>query len=376
MRGITMAVASSRLHEEAHMSREWPLEGHFKCGGQSLLVTADCLGQEFASRTANYDLKISLPQPDTRPRHASLRPPQWTYGPIDEDEDWDEDEDREFWGFLLPDDATLLMRAFFKAANLPVDDVDVPPEDYQARVLRCRFCTSLTASTDEEFDAAAQVFVIELEDWWRRFTSWVSILTSQDFVQLGGHSGMIFIKDWDVETWTTDADGQRAREKSRGYSTTGQIEPTPLELHDLQACVTATGNQGAPPTEWMLIRDARSLLNTRHNRRAVIDAATAAELAMTTLIDKYLATANTDEMVKKALDERYRALEGRTRLLRDLRKGLLSKRLDEDLIKPRNHAAHRGHSLTDEQAQRAVDMATAIVEEAYPLASLLPTPTT
>jgi len=93
---------------------------------------------------------------------------------------------------------------------------------------------------------------------------------------------------------------------------------------------------------------------------------------MTTLIDKLLANANTDETLKKALMERYRALEGRAALLR-LRSGLLSDQLRRDLIEPRNRAAHGGQSLTDEQAQAAVTMATDIVQEAYPLADLLPT---
>jgi hypothetical protein len=117
-------------------------------------------------------------------------------------------------------------------------------------------------------------------------------------------------------------------------------------------------------------------LNGGQNRRAVIDAATAAEVAMTTLIDKYLATANTDESVRTALRKRFRALEGRTELLKNLRSGLLPPRLQRDLIDPRNDATHGGHSLTDEQAQTAVDMAVDIVEEAYPLASLLPAQTT
>ena len=48
------------------MSKEWPLEGHFACGGQGLLVTPDCsLGREFTSRTANHDLIIGLPQLQT-----------------------------------------------------------------------------------------------------------------------------------------------------------------------------------------------------------------------------------------------------------------------------------------------------------------------
>jgi len=347
------------------MPKEWPLEGHFECGGQGgLLVTPDCLGREFTSRTANHDLIIGMPQLDTRPKHGSLRAPQWTYGDQDEDEDWDEDEDREFWGFMLPEIMGILLSLFSGST--------VPEGGEAAHVLRCRFYTSLTASTDEEFDAAADDFAHELEDWWTRFTSWVSILTSQDFLRLGGQAGLMTNKNWQVETWTSNADGQRARDESRGYKKGNRIQTSPLEVNDLQACVTATGNQGAPPAEWLFIRDARSLLNGGENRRAVIEAATAAELAMATLINQYFATANTDELVRTALTERYRALEGRTQLLTRLRSGL-PKRLEHDLIKPRNSATHAGHPLTDEQALTAVDMAVTVVEAAYPLASLLPT---
>lgn len=93
---------------------------------------------------------------------------------------------------------------------------------------------------------------------------------------------------------------------------------------------------------------------------------------MTALIDRYLITANTDEPVRKALAKKYNALEGRSQLLRRLRPGLLSDQLQRDLIEPRNHATHGGRALTDAQAQTAVEMATDIVDEAHPLASLLP----
>jgi hypothetical protein len=67
------------------MSKEWPLEGYFVCGGggTGVLMTADCLGREFTSRTANYDLIIGLPQLEARWR-VQVLPPQWTYGPISE----------------------------------------------------------------------------------------------------------------------------------------------------------------------------------------------------------------------------------------------------------------------------------------------------
>ena len=84
-------------------------------------VTPDCLGQQFTSRTANYDLIIGLPQPGTDQRPDSLRPPLWTYGPLDEDED--EDEHGISWGVMLPETTMLVLAALFHAANLPVDDL-------------------------------------------------------------------------------------------------------------------------------------------------------------------------------------------------------------------------------------------------------------
>src|SRR5271156_4076206 len=67
------------------MSKEWPLEGYFVCGGggQAMVMRMDCLGREFTSRTANYDFTIGLPQLDTVQQR--VLPPQWTYGPRDED---------------------------------------------------------------------------------------------------------------------------------------------------------------------------------------------------------------------------------------------------------------------------------------------------
>jgi hypothetical protein len=338
------------------MSKELPLEGYFACGGdggRGLFMTPDCLGRDFTSRTANYDLIIGLPQLDTflKPPGKVL-PPQWTYGPPDagsRERVNDRDRDPFFWG---------------RCVGYHIGRINV-------HIFRCRFSTSLTVSTAEEFDAAVEDFLSELEDWWTRFTSWVGILTSQDFVVLGGYPGAV-TRAGSVSIWTSDS---QQRVEMRYPTRDHRIKISPLELHDLKACVTATGNQGVPPAEWLFIRDARSHLDAGQNRRAVIDAATAAEIAMTTLIDKYLATANTDELVRTALTERYKALEGRTQLLKRLRSEL-PKRLQHDLIEPRNDATHAGYPLTDAQARTAVDMAVDVVAAAYPLSSLLPTQTT
>jgi hypothetical protein len=144
------------------MSNRWPLEGDFPCGGSGLCVTADCLGREFTSRTANHDLTIGLPQLDTV--QLALLPPQWTYCPNAESESFDE------------------MRGTFWGLALDARDAAV--------IERFRFYTSLTVSTGKEFDAAAEDFLDdELGEWWTRFTSWVGILTSQDLADMQGLAG-------------------------------------------------------------------------------------------------------------------------------------------------------------------------------------------
>jgi hypothetical protein len=173
------------------MAKEWPLEGHFVVGGSGLYVKTDCLGHTFTSHTAGYDLTIGLPRVDTRPDpippeirrrlgepaipNMELIPPAWAYGPTDEGERAEEEQISPAWGGVLNDGRA----------------EKVYPESARdsAVVYRCRFYTTLTASDGEEFEAAAEGFLSELDDWWTRFTSWVGILTSQDFVGLGGHPG-------------------------------------------------------------------------------------------------------------------------------------------------------------------------------------------
>lgn len=350
-----------------------PFEGHFVVGGSGLYVTTGCLGQTVDSHTAGYDLTIGLPQVDRTPDpfpaeirsqlnepHVprwDLMPPIWTYGPRNSMERQEEEHMMDpVWGGVLDDGSAKV----------------VYPETTRdsAVVLRCRFATTLTTTDDEEFEEAAQRFLGELDEFWSRFTSWVGILTGQDFVGLGGDSsGLTHTRP--LFTWTGDEDGQRVDMRWRYFPPPiGGIPQRQLRLDELQTCASIAGNQ-APPAEWLLIRDARSLLRAGQNRRAIIDAGTAAEVAMTTLIDRYLVADGVTEPVRKALADKYRALEGRESLIRILRPGVLSDQMKRDLIHPRNRATHAGREYTGAEAEAAVEMATTIVEAAHPFAGLL-----
>lgn len=361
----------SYCDDDGMAGNAWPFEGHFVVGGSGLYVTTDCLGRTLDSRTASYDLTIGLPQVDRTPDpyppeikrqlnmpdipRWDLLPPAWTYGPRNSSERAEEESMMDpVWGGVLDDGRA----------------TGVYPESAKgnAVVLRCRFATTLKAADDQDFEATAQRFLGELDDFWTRFTSWVGILTGQDFVGLGGDPGGL-TRTRPLYTWTADQNEQRADMNWRYFPPPNRgIPQRQLRLDELQMCAATAGNE-SPPAEWLLIRDARSLLGAGQNRRAIIDAATAAEVAMTALIDRHLAA--TDGPVRRALAEKYRALEGRESLLRLLKPGLLSDQLKRDLIYPRNRATHAGREFTDVQAEAAVSMATSIVERAHPLDSLL-----
>ncbi|WP_203457401.1 hypothetical protein, partial [Mycolicibacterium sp. CBMA 361] len=92
--------------------------------------------------------------------------------------------------------------------------------------------------------------------------------------------------------------------------------------------------------------------------------------AMTELLDQHLAV--TETKLRDALVERSRTLEGRAKMLKDLGIGTVPTTFKEHLQMPRNKAAHGGHRLSLEGANKALAVASNLVEQAEPLLSLLP----
>jgi hypothetical protein len=93
---------------------------------------------------------------------------------------------------------------------------------------------------------------------------------------------------------------------------------------------------------WTLLRDARALQNADQLRRAVIDAATAAELAATKRIDDLLAK-ETDPHRRQTLSEA-KTLGGKARALRDVGDEL-PENFKTDLVDKRNDAVHEGREV-------------------------------
>jgi hypothetical protein len=103
----------------------------------------------------------------------------------------------------------------------------------------------------------------------------------------------------------------------------------------------------------------------------VIDAATAAELAILVQIRRRLQILDTAE--RDALLYGYNGimeLDGLWRRLGGPTPWGKRERVMDRLAGPRNRASHEGKSPSPEIAQRAIDLATEVVESVIPLANL------
>jgi hypothetical protein len=138
-----------------------------------------------------------------------------------------------------------------------------------------------------------------------------------------------------------------------------------LDPSQLQKVMDLVGNDLCPETEWLFIRDARSLLRAGDYRRAVIDAGSAAELALTELLRRRLASV--DPVIRDTLLDRNRGLDRRAMLTRDLNAGIVLNTFAENLNRPRTRATHGKEPIEAAEARAAVDEAAAIVAQAYPL---------
>jgi HEPN domain-containing protein len=141
-----------------------------------------------------------------------------------------------------------------------------------------------------------------------------------------------------------------------------------LDRDQLQRAMDLAGRTARPPAEWLFIRDARSLLRAGEYRRAVIDAATAAELTLTALLDRHFSAKSTDAAISEALLDRSQTLGGRCKLVNELIPGKVPARFQQEVTEPRNLAAHTGNMLTRQTGEAAVAKATELVEVVYPRA--------
>ena len=332
------------MTEELSLGSLWPLEGAFRCG-DGFLAAPECLGQTFHSRTASHAVSMTLPRFEAG---ALIRPP-WRY--VREGEDRVPAEADDHWGSV--------------AGSKAADGLKY------AHVLHCVVHSEVMAIDNESFKAVATRFGDELADWWTLVCDWLDVLTLQDFAGLGRAQRSIL--DDSIQLWSGDSNGIRCAGVNYQVMGAGVNWAEVLDKQQLQVALDLAASDSSPHIEWLLLRDARSLLNAREYRRAVIDACTAAELSVTALIDRLFDLSGTRQEERARQFAKYHGLAKLIELHNRFKAGKLPKRLYQEVGAPRNKAAHVGAMLNEADARTAISKAAEVVAMAFPLGLIAPT---
>ena len=127
-----------------------------------------------------------------------------------------------------------------------------------------------------------------------------------------------------------------------------------------QACSRA--GAGAPvPAMHAFLRDARVVLVQGRHRAAVLEASTAAELALRELFDVRLQSL--DSAIADALESNAREMGRLVQLLRKLGNVPLPQNIETELLHVRNRAIHRGEEPDASEARASVSVAAMLVDQ-------------
>lgn len=221
----------------------------------------------------------------------------------------------------------------------------------------CYLRVVVDAAEDEVEERAKRIAY--LVPWWfDRVKDWVEVMTGQDL--------------YEYERPYTERDNRPYGSfylfrDGAGTDVTPErgiwMSPWPIEKSITKpkwvAALAAASEQKRPRAEHLIMRDANAALVREHHRKAVVDAGSAVELAITRRIRERLAGKN-EEPVIESLLRAHANLGRRVTLARKLGVALPAK-LERDLVIPRNNAVHKGETPDPLSAMVAVHVAGEIV---------------
>jgi hypothetical protein len=324
------------------------VEGRFFDCPEGLVVTADCLGQTYKTVIGKQPLAVTLPSlpdmtdaNDTLPllvapeRHYEYPPRPDNLEPIG-------------WGLVT-----------YARGGVPQSAV----------VGELHYTFEIGGNVSDVSETCVRIEG-DLASWWERMSMWLDTSTELDLLK-HGHRGVAGLGKSFLAYTRYDDGTVRA---VNWMSKSSMPFPRMIEVPDpatLSRCFDLAGAGAVLPAEWQYIRDARSWLNAGQTRRAVLDACTAAEIALANQVHHLLGT--TDEVVIEELLLRCNGIADVAKLVR--RVGgpdatASRKQVEERLAKVRNRAAHGGYEPDHEEASQALKAAIDVVERYLPRDSL------
>jgi hypothetical protein len=213
----------------------------------------------------------------------------------------------------------------------------------------------------EDVQAIADRMVNATARWWACVSSWIEIVTGQHLTHVGHHVPQVIGNR--IPIWLNEAGGQHSSPMK--VPAKMRIELSPLHVvddHVFQSAALLA--EPGPPLSWVLLRDARSLNDAGQYRRAVIDAATASDVAVTQLLDAELQVknpTNRTQILNKSL------MLGQKLSQLETLGSPLPQSFRDKLVAKRNVAVHEGAVIGEQECSDAIDEAVLVVEKAFPL---------
>ncbi|MGW5079557.1 hypothetical protein [Micromonospora echinospora] len=222
---------------------------------------------------------------------------------------------------------------------------------------------TMKCSTNE-MRSVAENLPDTLTAWFKRLRAWIRVLVNQPLRPISpihnrGHGLRVFRESGTeaVERLSFDPSIRLVRRERETLS---------RDLWTVAMKGVSAGELPAPAHTF--VADAREALDSGDPRRAVLDAATAAELALAHLFDSILGVL--DPRIRGALVAERRTLGSLITTIANadmLPPGLTREALSTGLTKVRNMAIHQGQAPSRDQAQTAVNVGAAVVRAVFPL---------
>ncbi|HPK33395.1 MAG TPA: hypothetical protein PK510_13305 [Ottowia sp.] len=173
-------------------------------------------------------------------------------------------------------------------------------------------------------------------------------------------------KDLDLFAWGPDGKQKRARGVNVSHVTALSEVPDAVPRHEHFRVACALASSGTPlPSPYQFQLAAYRAFEANDYRKAVVETAVAAEIALTNTIKRRLSSdglAYAQSIMKK-----FRMLSGRIELAQAMTLPLPTN-LKDTLVEPRNRVAHQGYEPTIEESRNAICATDEILIAQLPLA--------
>jgi hypothetical protein len=254
------------------------IEGFYDWG-PGVVLAADCLGRPYQTALAGRRLIVTIPSFDGT---AVVEPPLLYQRP----EQWVDVDPPNPWGDL-------------RSWNNAEDGSPIP---VTVCVKRVRILLWINETEASNAGLGPQLDE-ELSPWWDALSAWIEVVTGQDLANPGDRRPK---QPQTFHLWGGNSDGTM-RPLSMLFHAKLFPHTEVLTPRGLHRCLFAVASGHIPAPERLHLCDARSLHNDGQWRRAVIDAATAAEVAITSWLDNRLEhcrTTSEDRAVGHIADSR------------------------------------------------------------------------